>query len=165
MQSHQTQQDSDNDTVPQNRYNKWPYYIPPDYWLMNSDASSLHWTNFSPPDDWMALHEELFSQQTGQPGSEMIHRLVEKDPISSPVVDPFPPGGSSLFNNPSTIYSYAEIPSIYPPPSPCFAQIPSAGRRDWKFLLYRYAQYATGALFSDCMMDGGGAYVIVNVRI
>jgi hypothetical protein len=170
----QSLSDSQSHTALLDRYAQWPYYLPPDDWLVNSDTSSLHWTNFSPPDDWLADHEELFSQQTGQPGSEMVDRLVEKDPISSLAVDPFPlsqmlgprsSSGSGRSNNHSAFHSpHDGISGPFPPPSPCFAQVPSTGRRDLVFLLYRYGQYATGALFVDCVMKIG-THVTINFRI
>jgi hypothetical protein len=98
---------------------------------VNSQELLRHWTNFSPPDDWLAVHEELFSRQTRRPGSEMINYLVHNDPISRPVSDPVP---------------YFEMLDF---PRPCFAQVPPTGRRDPRFLLYRYAQYASGEVLSN----------------
>jgi hypothetical protein len=167
MQPNQTQSHSDFDTAPQKRYDEWPYYLPPDNWIINSNShlSSLHWTNFSPTVDWTAIHQEIFTRQTGRPGSEMVRHLVHKDPISNPTANPVPffemigPRtlvSSAQSNNflssiyPSSSHAGPSLPVVYPTPSPCFAQVPSTGREDTRFLLYRYAQYATGKGRSSC---------------
>lgn len=160
MQFHHDQRRSTNhsETTAQKRYGRWPYYVPPDGWIRNSHISSAHWTNLSPTDDWTAFHQGLFSMQTARPGSEMVNSLIHNDPISSTADNPLPifetlslrtsPVGPGQAHNPSSGPSNSRAgPTHLPNPSPFFATIPSAGRADSSFLLYRYAQYATGVLF------------------
>jgi hypothetical protein len=123
----------------QQRYARWPYYLPPDDWVVTNNEAPQHWSNLSPPDGWMAVHEGLFTRQTGRQGSDLIHALTTKDPLTRPGAHPLPfsemPGAGTLARNGQSVT-----------PSPFFAQVPSTGRRDVRFLLYRYAQYTTRGL-------------------
>src|SRR5882762_6099280 len=122
----------------EDRYAQWPYYLPPDYWVTNNDEDPPQWSNLSPPDGWMTVHEGLFTRQTGRQGSDLIPTLALQDPLTGPGAYPLPFSDGTLVRSGQSVT-----------PSPFFAQIPSTGRRDGRFLLYRYAQYTTRALYDD----------------
>lgn len=143
------------------RYSNWPYYLQPDGWIPKPDVPATHWTAFMPTEEWTATHSELFARLTGKPASEMILEVVNQDPIARPSSNPvpyyeMPPARSGSRRNGYVSGSRASGSSSRAGagddadandeivPSPFFARVPAAGRKDIDFCLYRYAQYAGG---------------------